>query len=108
MCFFLHEEVLPNRVGIPEKVVPGVYGSLALLYLFHFRDAILRAEPALLALALGCFAVSVLADARFAVATRETLLLEDGAKLLGIATWLAYFTRVGSAVVRRELSRAGT
>ncbi len=97
--FLLHEELLPGWTGVPEKAVLAGYGALTLFWLVRFRGVALRTEPALLALALGCFAVSVLADAR----DRENLLLEDGAKLLGIATWLVYFARAGASALRRGL-----
>jgi hypothetical protein len=55
-------------------------------------------------MALGFFAISVAIDVaptalkeQFAV--RDVLLFEDGAKLLGVANWLAYFAYLSAAVL---------
>jgi hypothetical protein len=96
--FQLHERVFPLSLGIPEPIVFLGYGSMTLVYLTRFRRVILDSEYLLLGLALGCFGLSVAVDV---LTDRELYLWEDGAKFVGIVTWLAYFARVSAQVLRR-------
>jgi len=96
--FLFHERLFPKYLGLPEPLTCAGYAVLVLVYLWAFRREILQTDFLLLALALGCFGVSVICDQFFA--DRPWGFLEDGAKLLGIAWWCAYFARVG----RRALS----
>lgn len=75
-------------------------GGMAML-LWRYRLAILGTEFALLAIALGCFAASVVTDLypRQTPGEHENL-IEDGFKLLGIATWLVYFARTSLVAAR--------
>jgi hypothetical protein len=96
--FQLHERVFPLSLGVPEPIVFGGYLSVTLLYLVRFRRVILESDYLLLALALGFFGLSVAVD----LFTEKGLYLwEDGAKFMGIVTWLAYFARVSAQVLRR-------
>lgn len=94
--FLLHDEILPIHLGISGKLYGIVYILLVLLYLYRFKVTILQSPYATLILALGFFAVSAGVDLTHSLIDNEfgnsqTLLLEDGAKLMGIAHWLAYF-----------------
>lgn len=90
--FQLHERLFPKYLGLPEPVTCAAYVVLVLAYLYVFRREILQTDFVLLALASGCFGVSVVCDQLFA--DRPWGLIEDGAKLLGLAWWCAYFVRV--------------
>lgn len=92
--FMLHEEALPNYVGVPEEAVYLSYGVLALGFV-RFLPVIFRTPFLLLALALGFFAFSVLTDygmLRFLFELPEGagLVIEDLSKALGIVSWLGY------------------
>ncbi len=98
--YLLHEEVLPDHLHIPQKIVFLAYGALVLGFLVRFRQMILNTEFMLLGLAFGFFAVSAVVD--LFVTPEEFVVfgsipgrhvIEDGCKLLGIATWSAYFIR---------------
>lgn len=91
--FLLHEALLP-RFGIPEKLVVGSYAGLLLLYLFRFFPLILETEYVLMAIALFFFGLSILLDL-WNPPGMDPFLFEDGAKLIGLVSWLAYFFRVG-------------
>lgn len=104
--FLLHEEVLPDHLFIPQKLVFAAYAGLTLTYLFRFKRMILNTEYTLLLLAFGFFGLSVFVD--LFVTPEEFLiagyhgrhLIEDGLKLFGIVTWSAYFIRVCIQKVR--------
>jgi hypothetical protein len=97
--YLLHEEVLPDHLHVPQKLVFAIYGGLVLVFLFRFRRMILDTDFVLLVAAFGFFALSVLVDL-FVTPEEFTVfglpgrhLIEDGLKLLGIATWATYFVR---------------
>jgi len=91
-AFLLHETVLP-RLGIPQNLVLGGYVLLVLGYLIAFRRRILETDYLLMAVALGCFAVSVGLDVR-PLPGIDPYFIEDGMKLTGIVLWTTYFLRV--------------
>lgn len=104
--YLLHEEIIPERLLIPQPVVLAVYGLVVLGFLYRFRDSILVSDYALLLLAGVFFAGSVLIDVLvsneefsiFGVVSGRHL-IEDGLKLLGIVAWSAYFWRVAHQAV---------
>ncbi len=101
--FLLHEEVLPH-FGIPEKLVFGSYAGLFLFYLFRFYPLILETEYVLMAIALFFFGVSIILDL-WRPPGINRFLFEDGAKLIGVVSWLAYFFRVGEYSVNHSAAR---
>lgn len=98
--FLFHEEIAPNYLHLNEVVVLAVYAIIAFGFLFLNWKEIFSSEYALLIIALGFFAVSIVLDAlpvksfqiRYFWEQLE-LFLEDAFKLAGVATWLMYFTR---------------
>lgn len=90
-AFLLHEQFFPF-IGIPEKAVYVMYACLTLFFLFRFRDQILDADYPLLAAALMLFAASILLDV-IQPEGIDIFLIEDGAKLVGIMSWMTYFAR---------------
>ncbi len=108
--YLLHEEILPERLHIPQPLVFAAYGALIVAYLVRFRRLILESDFALLVLACGFFAASVAVDVF--VKPEEFLLfgdflgrhlIEDGLKLLGIVGWTAYFWRLSTQTVRSSV-----
>ena len=96
--YLLHEYVFPFGLGIPETLVMATYGALGLAYLVVYRETILRTDWVLLAIAIGCFALSVGADVLPSQAS-SVALFEDIAKLFGIITWVGYFVATGLGAV---------
>lgn len=98
--FLIHEEVAPRYLFIPEKFVYLIYAVMLLVYLVKFRKTILKTDFSLLLLALGFFALSIVFDKGIIPLSPSMVkrgwefYLEDGAKLLGIVSWFAYFTKV--------------
>jgi hypothetical protein len=101
--FLLHDEILPIHLGISGKLYGIVYILLILLYLYRFQATILQSPYTILILALGFFATSAAVDLTHSLidnelAKSQTLLLEDGAKLMGVAHWLAYFAVISRTI----------
>ena len=102
----IHDEIFPVYLGIKGDVFGMGYVLLILLYLFRFRALIFQYPYGFLVMALGLFAISIAVDGAppflkslFSVA--DVLFLEDSAKLLGIANWLAYFAYLSASVLRK-------
>lgn len=96
-AFMLHEEVFPT-LGIPEKATYVFYGLIMLSWLIVFYELILKTDYVLLAIALFFFGLSTQLDG---MELRAFLgyFVEDGAKVIGILAWLAYFYRVAKASI---------
>jgi hypothetical protein len=85
--FMLHEYVVPELVGGGEKVFLAAYLAAGSAFLLVYRAQLLRTDLILFAAAIALFATSVAADKLL----DHVHLVEDGAKLLGLVTWTAYF-----------------
>jgi len=106
--FMLHEELLPRYLHVPETLVYFVYIALVLAWLARFRAVILKTDFLLLGLAFGCFAASVAMDQlpdAWVLRWDILFLIEDGFKLIGIVSWLAYFVSVGFAAQEAGTTR---
>lgn len=104
----IHEEVLPRYLGFPELTLYALYGVAVAVLLLRFWSFILRSNLLLLFLTLSFFGLSVLIDLgmlRFLFGVPGDLdsFLEDGAKLLGIASWLYYLVRFSLAQLSLRL-----
>lgn len=88
-AFLLHEQFFPF-IGIPENAVYAIYACLMLSFLYGFREQILITGYPLLAAGLMFFAASVLLDLTQPEGI-DVFLVEDGAKLVGIMSWMTYF-----------------
>ena len=95
--FLLHEDFFPS-FGVPEKVVFVSYAGIVLFYLVRFYSIILNTNYILLGMALVFFGVSITLD----LFSHGSYLFEDGAKLVGIVSWLSYFFHVGAYAVYRD------
>lgn len=87
--FLVHEEVLP-AFGIPQPLTYAVYAMLAGLYLALSWKKIVTHKLALFVVALTGLGASVLLDVVLHSESITHILLEDGAKLMGITAWAAF------------------
>lgn len=87
--FLIHENVLP-AFGVPEIVTYGAYGLLGLGYLVFFRRQVFANRFAMFGAAGALLAVSVTIDWVIHSDAAWRILLEDGAKITGIAGWTAF------------------
>jgi hypothetical protein len=83
------------------KLFAAAYAAGFAAYLWRFRVEILRhLDVGLLALALLGLATSAIVDVLAEPATVASVLVEDGAKLLGLAAWAAFLIRGAVVAVR--------
>lgn len=102
-AFLLHEWT-QRDLRLPEELVFGCYAGLLILYLLRYRALILQTDYVLMALALFFFAASVLLDI-WHPRIPYFVLYEDGAKLAGQVSWLAYFARLGTCAAGLNAAR---
>lgn len=100
--FLLHERVFPDYLNISEKLVYIAYGLTSLVCWLKFKQLILKTDFFLLLFAVGFFGFSIVVD-RLLPFSESAILIEDGAKLLGIVSWLTYFTRTCLQALRRAI-----
>ncbi len=90
--FMLHEIVLPEYVGISEKLFYLFYLALIALYSFKFLTILLNQNVALIFMAYLLFAVSMTFDLFFEGVPFDTY-IEDSMKFTGITLWAIYFIK---------------
>jgi hypothetical protein len=96
--FLVHEQLFQDFFGIGEHPVVLTYLLLIVLYLFHFRNVILKKTPFVwLACAFFFFSISVRLD--FLLDQRRGEVLEDVLKFFGIVFWFGYFWSTSSVLV---------
>ena len=95
--FMLHEKLFP-KLGLSQPEILALYGVLAAVYIAFSWRVVLTAAPLLLLMGIGMLGLSgsfdILADHDLGAASawllehwRLQILLEDGAKFLGIGFW---------------------
>ena len=91
--FLLHESILPSLLKVPEEFTYCCYGLIFLWGLIRFKKFFIQSNYSILLLSLIFFICSIIADLLpiFSYFGGWQTLLEDGSKLLGIASWLAYY-----------------
>jgi hypothetical protein len=104
--YMLHERVLPDWIGVPQPLVFGVYAIAMTVLIARFRGVIRTTDPRPLAMALGFFALSAAIDQGPAAwhGWDALVLVEDGAKLFGLVSWVAYFGAVSAQALRRRVT----
>ena len=98
--FLFHESIAPDFLHLSEELVFALYAIVGIGFVVLNWKEILSTDYSILILALGLFAGSILLDSlpldsfhlRYFWEQLE-LLIEDGSKFAGIATWLTYFVR---------------
>lgn len=88
--FQFHEWIFPKFLGVHEKMIFLLYGILLVYILIRFRSVYLKANYFLLYSALCCLALSVFIDRVPDNVIPYHYLFEDGFKLIGVASWLAF------------------
>ena len=90
--FLLHETVIPYFFDISENVTFAFYGVFVISLLLKFYSIILKTDYILLAMAFIFFGLSIAVDTiNIRIPGLNSLILEDGAKMFGIVSWLTYF-----------------
>jgi len=91
--YLLHERVIPRWTGVEEFYTQAFYAAFLVFWLARFRGVVRRTAYLVLLCAMGLFAFSCVVDDYAGVVIQRSL-LEDGSKLIGIGTWLAYLASV--------------
>ncbi|MFK5582851.1 hypothetical protein [Serinicoccus sp. LYQ131] len=89
--FMFHDEVLPQFMGVPEKVATIGVALFPLALLWFFRSTILKTPWRLLAIGVGYLAFMAVVDTlEHSVTIPAHHVWEEGAKFLGILHWCGY------------------
>lgn len=101
--WMFHEWLAPRFLGIREEAVFVTYGVLMVLYAVRYRQHILTVAPGFFLMALGTFALVEILDF-FEPEDAEDwrYYLEDGLKIFGIVTWLAFAAAAAAAALAKE------
>ncbi len=83
----LHEDVIPGHLGISEKYVYAAEALMFLAFMVLNRRVLLCHAPVILVAALAGFGASVGADIMDNIWSLP-IVIEDGAKLIGICNWV--------------------
>jgi hypothetical protein len=108
----LHDEILPRYAGISGEVYGVLYVLATVAYVYAFRAFIAGTNYLLIGASLALFGVSIAVDLGSStlsemVPAALVILVEDGAKFLAIATWLAYFISTAASAVRAGSAQVG-
>jgi len=104
--FQLHEKIYRDTLNIPEAFVVSVYGVLFLANLIAFRKVALETNFLLFLLAFGFFGLSLFFDLIMVQnihGKNYQEIYEEGAKLMGLVSWTAYFIRAALQITRPAL-----
>lgn len=88
-AFLVHEKVFP-ALGLPQGAVLLTYAGLAFLFALYARRVVFHVDLVLFVLAIGFLAASVLIDHFHHGLTNNAIILEDGAKFIGICCWATF------------------
>ena len=104
--YTLHKSATRINWRFNELVVFGLYGAMLLYFLVRFRARIMKTDYVPLLLAFAFLGVSFATDQLVGNQgdTSYAILVEDGAKLLGIVSWLVYFARTCMQQVQSRLA----
>lgn len=98
--FMFHDEIFP-LYGVHENIFLVLYLVLLFSFLIIYFKPILVTQFPLLALALFFFAASILLDkisgalkVQLHIGFLESIIFEDGSKMIGILFWFVYFITV--------------
>lgn len=113
--FMLHEGFFPYRLNISENVVYLFYVLAFIVYLTRFRSIVFDlkyvvffgAFVAFMVLSIGIDFLPLEIDYEAGQANNIYFLLEDGCKLLAIASWCIYLSTVGLDKIHFYLSKLG-
>lgn len=101
--FLIHDKIMSGTFSLPEEPIYALYGSMLLYGLFQFRRYLWTpTAPLLLAASIG-FGLSAGFDVFAEGLGPWVFWVEDGAKLLGIANWCAFFVWLSATALRHGI-----
>lgn len=93
--FMVHDFLFRTYFDLSQDVLYVMYIGFAVFVFVKFFDIIIRTEYLILALACVFLGLSTAVDTFFHNKGVTLVLVEDGAKTFGIATWFLYYVRTG-------------
>jgi hypothetical protein len=109
--FFAFQKV---DVPLKDKTMQNIFELLYMcamylgpfgLYIFYFRKYFRHTEYLYFILAIFFFTLSIVIDMTPETLLPEHFFIEDGAKLLGIFSWLTYFYRTCNSIMRQLIAK---
>lgn len=101
--FILHEET-SKYLGFSEKFIFLFYAFCIFAYISRFYSFIANSEYSILGLAFFCFGISIFLDI-LEPQDINPYIFEDGAKLIGIISFLVYYFRLGMTSIHQIYSQ---
>lgn len=89
--FMVHEYVAPTLLHLPETGIYIAHAMTLFLICIWFRRIIVETRFVLLLFAIGFFGLSISVDMLPLDKLHGRFLIEDGFKMLGIASWFGYY-----------------
>ena len=107
--YLLHDELLPEYVGIPQDANVTIIGLTTITYFVVFRPFVLRADAVALLAAAALLGASVLMDGVLTASSgsatgRWLYVTEDSLKMLGILCWCAFCLTWCERILRVEMA----
>jgi hypothetical protein len=102
--FMVHEYVAPTMLHLPETVIYAAHAMALFLICIWFRRIIVGTRFALLFFAIGFFGLSISVDMLPLDKLHGRFLIEDGFKMLGIASWFGYYADTCFQQLRTNLA----
>lgn len=104
--FLLHDEILPY-LGIKENLIALGYFMAVVVYLLLYFKVILKTQYVVLGLAFFFLGLSLSLDRLpgqkiFTPGAWQSVLIEDGAKMIGIILWAIYFYSVAKLTLKKK------
>lgn len=103
-AFLFHENIAP-KLGLPQTGVLAFYVLVAMAYCIGHVREIFQADSVIFGLAGTFLATSVGLDVVLHSTDSGIVSLEDGAKFIGIACWMAFHLTAMSSLLRRQFSK---
>lgn len=102
----LHSDVLPRLLGLPKTAAMGLVVGPVILWAIRWYREVVRTRWPMLVGALGGWATSVMVDRVVQPDEATGLLVEDGAKFLGVLAWAIYFATTAIDITRSTIRSA--
>jgi hypothetical protein len=92
--FLIHEDAIPQLLGLDKRYAYGIYSILTAIYLTRFRNLLLAADAPLLVLSVLVLAGSLCIDIDLMGMGALGRSADIGAKFIGITMWCAFHIRL--------------
>ncbi len=102
----LHSGVLPRLFGVPKAAAMLMVVAPTIVWAVHFGSEVVRTRWLVLLSSLAALASSVTADQLINRGTTTGILIEDGAKLLGVVAFALYFVLTSVDITRSVIRSA--